>query len=407
MLHALPLAAAPAAVFTLSDRTEARVRDPDPVTNAVALDLDTLMDARAIWTTHNATYTVADMPRFTLLDYNGSAKEAAPYDSALVAGEWRLPRARIRVAESAGYGQLSIESLSVLPAPGTAPPPTTTGQPPPPLIGQNITPVSPSFLDASSDTSVASTLQLRPWILDAKVGYQLAGGATPSARLLLPFQHGPLAEATADYKVDGHNHFATVANGSNTSFSPIGTEDLLVELQERWTHRLTRSAETLLAAGGYVARTRAASDQPYVIAPDHVMAEAAFDNRFAHGEKTGGFRADVRLAPFINRLSGLVDEQIGGSVEGSWGLRRFKLRVYASAVQSVKQGTINSVRMASAEVDAAYKVSEALTFDGGVRALYQEQNLTGQAGQAPLVSKPFSQGVVFVAVTVSAPKVRF
>jgi hypothetical protein len=405
MLHALPLSAAPAAVFTLSDRTEARVRAPDPVTGAVAIDFDTLMDARAIWTAHDATYTLADMPRFTLLDSNGWAREAAPYDSALVAGEWRLPRARIRLAESAGYGQLSIESLSALPAPGTPVPPNPAGGQPPPLVMPALTPASQSFLDASSETSLASTLQLRPWTLDARVGYQLAGGANPSARMLLPFQQGPLAQATADYKVDGHNQLATVTNDSDTSFS-TGTQDLLAEIEERWTHRWTRTAETLLAAGYYAARTRTGYDQPEVWASNPV-AEAAFDNRFAHGENTGGFRTDVRLAPFINRLSGLVDEQIGGSVEGSWGRRRFKLRVYASAAESVHQGTLTSVRLASAEVDAAYKVSEALTFDGGVRALYQEQNMLGLAGQPLFVGKTFSQGVVFLGVTVRAVRARF
>ena len=85
MLHALPLSASADGVFTLSDRTEARARAPDPITNAVALDLDTIMDARAVWTAHSATYTLADLPRFTLLDYNGVAIQPALLDGLFAA----------------------------------------------------------------------------------------------------------------------------------------------------------------------------------------------------------------------------------------------------------------------------------------------------------------------------------
>jgi hypothetical protein len=128
-------------VFTLSDRTDARARAPDPITNAVALDIDTLMDARAVWTNHNATYVLADLPRFTLLDYNGAAIQAALLDSVVASGEWRWPRVKIRVTENASYGQLSFESLALLPAPGApVAPPNPTGQPAQLPTGQLVPP---------------------------------------------------------------------------------------------------------------------------------------------------------------------------------------------------------------------------------------------------------------------------
>jgi len=410
MFHALPLSAAADGVFTLSDRTEARVRAPDPVTNAIALDLDTLMDARAIWTARNATYTLADLPRFTLLDYNGAAIQPALLDSVIASAEWRLPRARVQVAENASYGQLSIESLSALPAPGTpqpaAPP---TGQPPPLTAAPLVPSTTQSLLYASSETSVGSTLQLRPWTLIARIGYQVAGGADAAAQQYLPLQQGPLAEATADYKVDSHDHLATVVNGSETSFSS-GTEDLLAEIEEQWRHQWTRTDETMLAAGYYGARTRAAFGAPDVFVSNPV-AEASFDRRSGHGENMAELRADFRLAPFINRLTGLVDEQIRGTIQASWRRRRFNLSAFASVGESVDQGTATSVRFGTAEVDAAYNVSAALTFDGGVRGLYQEQNELGptpaEGGQPSIVPTTFKQGVVFFAVTVRAPKARF
>jgi len=393
-------------VFTLSDRTEARARAPDPITNAVALDIDTLMDARAVWTNHNATYVLADLPRFTLLDYNGAAIQAALLDSVVASGEWRWPRVKIRVTENASYGQLSFESLALLPAPGApVAPPNPTGQPAQLPTGQLVPPSNESVLFAASDTSVGSTLQLMPWTVLTKVGYQLTGGVTDAAQTILPFQQGPYAEATADYKLRAHDHLATFVSGSETTFSsPLGTEDLLAELEERWRHQWARRTETMFAMGWYVARTRDGVDAPDVLASNPI-AEAELDQDFSRGGNTGELRLDARLAPFINRLTGLVDEQIRGTIEASWGRRRVKLRGFATAAESVDQGTATSARLGLAEIDAAYKVSEALTFDGGFRAIYQEQNALA-GGTGPIVESTLSQGVVFVAVTVRAVKAK-
>ncbi len=411
----LPLSVAADGVFTLSDRTEVRARAPDPITNALALDVDTLMDARAVWKTPHATYTVADLPRFTLLDYNGAAIQAALLDSLYLQAEWRWHRVKLRVTESATYGQLSFESLPVLSTLGTpTPTPTPTGQPVPIQTAPQVP--SQSILYASSDTSVGSTLDLRPWTLIPRAGYLLTGGVNAAAEQILPLGKGPYIEALADDKLDAHNHLQTFMSASETSFSS-GTEDLLVELDERWRHDWSRKTQTMLAAGWYAARTRVASDAPDVFASNPV-AEAEFDHTFFRGVNTADMRLDVRLAPFINRLTGLVDEQIRGTVEAGWAHRKFKLRAFASAAESTAQGTATASRLGLAEIDAAYKLSEALTIDGGFRALYQEQNslgappaTTGTAGAATdtnptIIESSLSQGVFFVAVTFRAVKTK-
>jgi hypothetical protein len=413
MLHVLPLSVAADGVFTLSDRTEARARAPDPITNAVALDVDTLMDARAVWKTPHATYTVADLPRFTLLDYNGAAIQAALLDSVVLAAEWRWPRVRLRVNENASYGQLSFESLPVLSTLGTpTPTPTPTGQPAPVQTAAQVPLTAQSILYASSDTSVGSTLDVRPWTLIPRAGYLLTGGVNDAAQQILPLAKGPYVEALADDKLDTRNHVQTYVNASETSFSS-GTEDLLLGVEERWRHRWSGKTETMLAGGWYAARTRDAFDAPDVFASDPI-AEAEFDHTFLRGVNTADMRLDVRLAPFINRLTGLVDEQIRGTVAAGWGHRKFKLRAFASAAESTQQGTATSARLGLAEIDAAYKFSEALTVDGGFRALYQEQNSLGAlpAGAAstdtnlPIVESSLAQGVFFIAVTVRAVKTK-
>ena len=413
MLHVLPLSVAADGVFTLSDRTEARARAPDPITNAVALDVDTLMDARAVWKTPHATYTVADLPRFTLLDYNGAAIQAALLDSVILQAEWRLPRLRLRVNENASYGQLSFESLPVLSTLGTpTPTPAPTGQPAPVQTAAQVPLTTQSILYASSDTWVGSTLDLRPWTLIPRAGYLLTGGVNDAAQQTLPLAKGPYVEALADDKLDTRNHVQTYLNASETSFSS-GTEDLLLEADERWRHAWSRKTETMLAAGWYAARTRAAFDAPDTFASNPV-AEAEFDHTFLRGVNTADMRLDFRLAPFINRLTGLVDEQVRGTVEAGWGHRKFKIRAFASAAESTQQGTATSARLGLAEIDAAYKFSEALTIDGGFRALYQEQNSPGAAPAGapppdtnlPIVESSLSQGVFFIAVTVRAVKTK-
>jgi hypothetical protein len=313
------------------------------------------------------------------------------------------------VEETASYGQLSFESLSSIPAPGTPEPaPNPTGQPQPLAAATLVPKTSQSILYGASETSVGSALLLRPWTVLSRVGYQLTGGVDSAAQQYLPFQQGSFAETTADYKLYAYDHVATVASGSETSFSaPANTEDVLAQIEEQWRHRWARKTETLLGVGWYVARTRAGLDQPDLFASNPV-AEAAVDQRYVRGANQAELRLDVRLAPFINRLTGLVDEQIRGVIEGTWTHRRLKLRAFASAAESVDQGTATSARYGTAELDAAYRVSEWLTFDGGVRALYQEQNGPSPAGSAsPFLASTLSQGVVFVAVTVHAIKARF
>jgi hypothetical protein len=410
MLHVLPLSADADGVFTLSDRTEARLRAPDPITNAAALDLDTLVDARAVWSPRNATYTLADLPRFTLLDYNGAGRQGAVLDSAIASADWRLsPRVRIRLSENASYGELSLESLTAIPAPGTPVATTPPGQPQPGLTAAQGPLTSAPILYGASDTSLASTLELRRWTVLPRVGYQLTGGVNDSAQQILPFQQGPYADITADDKVDAHNHLATIVNGSDTAFS-TGTEDLLASAEEHWRHAWSSRTETMLGAGWYLARTRAGFGDPDVFASNPI-AEGSVEHTFRVAGGAGYTRLDLRLAPFINRLTGLVDEQVRASAEGSWTRRRFKLRAFASFGESTVQGTSTSARLGTAEIDAAYKFNQYLTLDGGVRALYQEQdslgNVPAAGGPAPIVENTLSQGVVFIAVTVSAPRVRF
>ena len=425
MLHALPVWAADG-TFTLSDRTEVRLREPDPVTNAVALDFDTLFDARATLASRDTLYTLAYLPRVTLLDINGAGIQPALINGGLASAEWHSRRVRIVLTEKASYGELSFESLSALPTPGSpTAPPSPTGAPTQ-LPSTQAVPPTQSVLFESSETTLDSTLLLRRWTVEGKVGYQLSGGATAAAQLELPFQHGPLAEVTADYRAGSRDHFATVAAASDTSFSnslpgtaagAVYTDDLLGQIEEQWRHKWARLTETMLSAGAYEARIRTIFDGPYASQANPV-AEAAIDQHFVRGINRGEVRLDVRLAPIVNRLTGLVDQRIQGTLEGIWSRRRLTFRMFGTAAESVDQGTTTASRLLAGEIDASYRVSPILTLDAGARTIRQVQNEPGplpatMAGTAtsdqptPIIGTNFSQSVLFFAVTIHAVKAKF
>jgi hypothetical protein len=421
MLHVLPLSAAADGVFTLSDRTEARARVPDPTTTTqgLGLDLDTVLDAHAVWTAHDATYTLANRPHLSLIDFNKSAIQATLLDNAQASADWRWPRVRLRVSEDASYGVTSFQSVTVLPPPGTPQPATTTTGQPAPLPSATLRPIaSGPLLYASSMTSVGSTLELRRWTLSSRVAYGLSGGANASSQASIPFEHGPLAEAIADYRAGHRDHFVTLASGSEASFSSTvsspntATDNLLVQIAEQWRHQWAHRTDTMLSAGWYAARTRVGDNAPYEYASDPV-AEAAFNTGFVQGGAHEQLHFGLRLSPIINPLLGVVQETIGATVAGSWSHRHVTLTALATAGESIgqassapgtstfEQGTNLSYRLATAELDASYRASKSLMFDGGVRALYQEVSVP------PPAPSSLGEVIVFFGVTFEAVKARF
>ncbi len=404
MLHALPIWASEG-VFTIADRTEMRVRDPDPITNALALDVATAVDARATLRVPRWQYVLAYMPQFSALDVNGAGIHPAVMNTALVSADWHSGRTDIELAENAGYGDLTFESLSGIPTPES---PATTGTPagrPAPVPIVPLVPSAQSVRYASSETTLVSTLRLRPWTFTPRVGYQLSGGVDAPAQQQIPFQKGPFGSLSADYRLGARDHLDTLGTASETSFSN-GPEALLVDLGEQWWHRWSRMTESVFGAGASVTRVRPAFDAPYVndVSP---VADAQLVQGFAQGPSKEQVRLDLRLAPFVNRLTGLVDQRITATLDGSWTRRRFSVLVFGTAGQSLEQGTVEFGRVLTAELDASYRAAHAVSFDAGARVIHQVQNAAGVAPAPPIVATTFTQTVIFLGVTVRAADTRF
>jgi hypothetical protein len=414
MLHALPVSA-DVGTFTLSERTEVRGRDPDQVTNSAAMDLNFAADAHAVLSSPHHIYTLAYTPSLLLLDVNATIAPAL-LNTLLASGEWRAGHTDIIVSELASYGTKAIASFTG-PAPGA---PAPTGPPLPVANAQTLPPVQ-TYLFGSSNTSIASTVTLRPWLLNGTVGYQLSGGADSTAEQTIPFQRGPYAQASADLRAGRHDHLVTLASGLEATFSPpagdpnpqtpasttgTGTEVLLLQAQQQWKHALTRTTDTMLAAGLYEARSRNGAFEAYQYTTS-VVAEGSVEQRIGRGKTRGSILLDLRLAPVVNQLTGFVDERVQGTLQGSWSRRKVTLRALVTASESIDQSTSTASKIFVGEVDALYAQSTALSLDLGVRGVTQDQNYPATVAGGAITEVPFSQVLVFFGVTVVPVKAHF
>jgi hypothetical protein len=422
MLHALPVPA-DVGTFTLSERTEVRGRDPDPVTNGAAMDLDLDLDARVGLSSSHHVYTLAYTPRLTFLDLNSVGLQPALLNGLLASAEWRSGHVSVLVSETASYGERAIASLGTLTTPGTPVPTQPNGQPAS-VANAQLLPTVEKFLYASSNTTVSSTITLKPWLVSGTVGYQLSGGADTVAQQTLPFQRGPTGEALADLRVTRRDHLVTDVTARQATYSapaglpPVnspagtagtGTEVMLVEEREQWRHALGRTVSTMLAAGVTEARSRDAAFDPYVFST-FASVEGSVEQRFGRGKNIGSIVLDLRLAPLVNQLTGIIDERVQGSATGTWTRRKVTLGASLTAAQSTDQSSAYASKVLMGEVDASYAPSPVLSFDVGGRVITQDQNTATTLPNnttGPVSQTSFGQAIVFVAVTIRPVKATF
>src|SRR5262249_37764340 len=122
---------------------------------------------------------------------------------------------------------------------------------------------------------------------------------------------------------------------------------------------------------------------------------------FEHSMPTGGHldaRIGVRLGPTVNRLFGVGDERLEGTLGASHRLRRLTTRATASGSRSVMTPAAFATSLVAGEVSVAYDATRVVAIDGGMRALWQRQDATGAT---------FSQGTMFIGVTFKAPPLRW
>jgi hypothetical protein len=99
----------------------------------------------------------------------------------------------------------------------------------------------------------------------------------------------------------------------------------------------------------------------------------------------------------VNRLLGIVDERVQGTLAAGYTYGRLATHAFAVASQSVPANGLYATKLVSGELSAGYAVSKVVGFDAGVRGMWQRAD----AAQAA-----FLQGTVFIGMTLRAPPIR-
>jgi hypothetical protein len=328
-------------------------------------------------------YALTYAPRLTLWDVNAAGVRPTALHEGAASIEWRSLAARLSLHETGSYGSVDLAAFALTPGPEGAPPRV------------DLVPAPQIIQFASSTTTLASRLTFPRWLVGASVGYQVSGGADAVARTVLPFQSGPFGELSASYAASRRDHVITTLTTSEASFSS-GPESLLMEVDEGWRRSLSRVTDLTLTLGASEAgaRTSAFAARGF---ETHPVAEAVLEQRHARPEGHVDVRFGVRLGPVVNRLVGIVDERVGGTLTASHTYRRVTTHALAGASQSVPASGVYATSLVAGELGVAYALRDFVTFDLGVRGLWQRQ-------QVP--EAVFLQGTVFAGVTFRAPPVH-
>jgi hypothetical protein len=399
MIAVLPLAADVAASVALSDRTETRLRQPGDFPAAPSLDVATSPEARLVVASPRTGYTLAYAPRLTLWDINDvGVTQPLLLHAGSARIDWRDHDTSLSLGEDASYGDMSFAALTFPPGQGGTPPRV------------DVIPSSPQIIRfESSSTTLGARVQGRRWEFRSTVGYQVSGGADVAARSVIPFQKGPLAEAVVTYATSPVDHVATTVTGAEDTFSP-GPEIVVVEGDEGWKHLWSAFTEMDLTLGVSEARVLpSSSGQSF---RTHPVAEATLEQRILTAEDRVTLRVGARLGPVVNRLLGIVDERIQGTLLSKWTHGPFAANAFASAQQSVPTDGPDATQLLTGELGVSYAATDAVAFDVGVRGLWQKGGQgvsTSTVGTQPTATgseAPIVQGIVFVGVTLRAPTMR-
>jgi hypothetical protein len=401
MLAALPLAADVAASLALSDRSETRLRNPGDVSTGSSLDIETAPEAQLVLALPRTGCTLAYRPRLTFWDINDVGVRPSWLQAGLARIDWREGNtASLSIEQDASYGATSFASLVF--------PPGREGTPP----RVDVIPSSQIIQYESASTALGSRVEGRRINFRSTVGYQFSGGADEASRLIIPRQTGPMAEGVMTFAMSPVDPLATTVTGSQTEFSS-GPEILLVEGDEGWKHRWSALTETELTLGVSEARV-VPSPSAQSLTKTNPVAEALVEDRLGTAEDRVTVRIGARLGPVVNRLLGIVDERIQGTVLSKWTRGPFAVNAFASAQQSVPTTGPDATELLTGELGLSYAAADAVVFDIGVRGLWQRASqpvvsttASGTDQPAPdLAQATIVQGIVFVGVTLRAPTMR-
>jgi hypothetical protein len=175
-----------------------------------------------------------------------------------------------------------------------------------------------------------------------------------------------------------------------------------------WRFAWGRSTTTEIAVGAAEVRTRVAENarSAYTTYP---VGEVTLEQRWVQPMDRFAIRLSARIAPVVNRVFGTVDERAQATLLGTWTHQRLVLRTFVSAQQTVPADNPNAVQLLAGEMSASYPVRESSlwAFDVGVRTTAQQLSTPVSLGSSESTQTSFVQGIIFLGISLRAPRARF
>jgi hypothetical protein len=313
MIAALPVAA-DIRTLELMDTTEARVRGGTG--EQAAFDLSTIPSATLLWAGHHWQLTASYAPYFTATNIVPPPVAVELLQTGTLATSWRGRFSSLTLSESGSYGTENTAYLTI-------PAPTTAGS------QQVVNGSQPGFIQFAQSTSTLAGTYARSlrWGFSATANYLVYGGLDTAGREVIPFQHGPSADARVTYAfshvdgvfVDANYWMIDTAEGPclvpGVALTTCAPDGLMGSLTLGLRHSFSRATDAALAAGASVVRSRVDPTFLYTMGY-YPAAIATYEHRFGLEARPSLLRFDAQLGPVVDIRSGAVDNraQLSGTL---------------------------------------------------------------------------------------------
>jgi hypothetical protein len=430
MIGALVFAAA-TATLDLSDRSDARIRAGSG--QSAALDLANTPVANLRVQDRQWTGDLVYAPSILVQNVLPPPPPAAQpvfINSVTLTSTWLLRHARISVGEDGTFGWESTAYLGLQGNQAIAGSATTgtgmttgTGATMTGTGGQGLqllpktTDQTPIPFASSRSILLVGLEPGKRWRLALDVGYFVYGALDARGRALLPFQRGPLADASLAYDFNAIDHFIANLNAQrlqfdegpclalaldnaalppNTPLPQCAPDEFIAVGTAGWSHALNRLSSASISVGASGIRSRLNPTDPYT---EHVYPAGTLTYQYHVGieRRPTTLRIDAQLAPTIDNRTGLADNRAQLIGTGVWSGARVTLSEIFGVARSLGDSLEPPATFVFNSSSVLYRLTKHAQVGAALDYIWQTQENAG-AYQSLIASLSF---------TIQAPVARF
>ncbi|HKQ69815.1 MAG TPA: hypothetical protein VJT73_10775 [Polyangiaceae bacterium] len=364
----------------LADRNEVRggyfgfADDP-------TLNFETVPSLTLGFASHQSDVTFAYAPRIGLADLQRGINPAFLHSGFLHAA-WRTRSVRVTFDEYASYGFLNYSAARL---PGSAVPGT-----------MRVDPLVRAHVDYEASATAVNVFYVPvPRVsLRFLASYSVNGGATESARRVIPLQNGPRLETVLDYALTPTDRSLTALSFEKSSLS-TGYDYLFLQASEGLAHRFSARTRAEVALGA--ARVKTSLPPPFEIAEwnTYMTVSGVVGHQIPFRDMVA-FLLRAQYAPAVNRFTGRVSQQLQGILNATWQTNPWLVTLEGGLADTLRDEA-GALSVVSGLLSLGFRLNRQVTFEGGASLAWQKVG-----GADPLLQK-----LAFVAVTLRGPTLRF